>query len=359
MPGTVWLRREADGVVTISPAGSPELSDGSLDTLVVEVAGGHLSWRLLAGQQVPFAVLYDPVAAQDWLWAVYGAGVALAVDDGSSGEVTTDPALPELVENARRLGYAHWAARWWPASTIDGIPALDQRLLDQDIAALTDECDLIVDEIEGVPAQGVSPSHDELAVPPVTSRRAEDYALAAGPASADSPAGLVLTTGTAGWDWRYCPPGILDASEYAVSWQLTRDSGSTVLTVHAVAAPHIPATVPAHLHPRAHVTTTTTTADLPLRLSGDTWSATATLDAEDVASVVLYVPGVGRLPVGDVEPSDASSPASGRPAVEGAAERQRVRDFVIGRMRGVAEGADTFGWALRAEVAAAASDEDF
>lgn len=342
MPEPVLLRRDEDGVVTVSPADAPSVADPDpgLDTLVLEVVGGHLSWRLDAGQRTPAAVLHDPVAAQDWLWAVYGEAVAVAVADGNMGEMPSAPALSELADSARRLGYAHWAARWWPASIIDGIPALDPRVLDQDLVALTEACEMIVDGADALLSQSVSR--------PVAATR-RDYALAAGPSTA-RPAGLILATGTAGWDWRRCPPGILDASESAVTWYLARDSGVTTLGVAAVAAPRPDPGVPAHLWPRARVATTTTTVDLTLRSDGDTWTGASATDAEDVVGVAVYVPGVG--PAHSGLPAPADDP-------HGPAARRRVRDFAANRLRAALRAPESVDAPLLAEIDAATGDQDF
>ncbi|PPJ29696.1 hypothetical protein C5E45_12750 [Nocardia nova] len=334
MPETVFLHHD-DEVVIISPAGAPTVHDPmpGLDTLVLEVIGGHLSWGLLSEHPVPAAVLHDPDAAQEWLWAVYGEPVALAVADGRSGELLAAPARTELSDAARQLGYAHWAAHWWPASTIDGIPALDPEVLGRDIAALTDICESIVDGADAQPSP-VGPSSDAVAA------RRQDYALAAGPADAGR-TGLVLATGTSGWDWRRCPPGVLDASEFAVSWHLTRESGSTSVEVRAAAAPHLDTGLPGHLWPRARVVTTSAPTDFELRQNGDTWIGGAVIDADNVVRVDVYVPGVG-------------------PAIDGAdsgygpAQRQRIREFVVARLR-----SPNRSGLLEAERAAAASDTDF
>ncbi|WP_227980721.1 hypothetical protein [Nocardia spumae] len=335
MSEAVFLHRDDDNVVTVAPAGAPTVHDPAigLDTLVLEVIGGHLSWSLLSGQRIPAAVLHDPEAAQDWLWAVYGEPVALAVADDRTGELPAAAALPELTEAAWQLGYAHWAAHWWPASTIDGIPALDPDVLARDIAALTESCDAITDGADAQP-----PPRPSAAAP----ARRQDYALAAGSATGTGRPGLVLATGTAGWDWRRCPPGIVDASEYAVSWRLTRDAGSTTVDVHAAAAPQLDTGLPAHLWPRARVVTRSLTLDLPLRLDGDTWTGTTRTDAEEVVRVDLHVPAVGPAITGP------SAPAYGP------AQRQRIRDFVVSRLR-----APRSAPRLEAEIAAAASDSDF
>ncbi|BCK55347.1 hypothetical protein [Nocardia wallacei] len=339
MPGSVLLRRDRDGVVTISPADAPTADDPGLDTLVLEVVGGQLSWRLLTGQRTPAAVLHDPVVAQDWLWAVYGESVAVAVGDGQVGEIPSAPVVLELTDSARRLGYAHWAAHWWPASTIDGIPALDPRVLDQDFAALTEACEMIVDGADALLPHSVSR--------PVAATR-RDYALAAGPAAAE-PAGLILATGTTGWDWRLCPPGVLDASESAVTWRLARASGVTTLGVTAVAAPHPGPGVPAHLWPRARVATTAAAIDLTLRPAGDTWRGTAVTDAEDVAGVNIYVPGVGPAHTGIPTPDERHGPAA----------RRRVRDFAVARLRAARRPREPQAAPLLAEIDAATADPDF
>ncbi|NKY45408.1 hypothetical protein [Nocardia cerradoensis] len=335
----IFLHRD-DDIVTVSPAGAPTVHDTTpgLDTLVLEVIGGHLSWSLLSGHTLPAAVLHDPDAAQEWLWAVYGEPVALAVADGRSGELVATPARDELSDAARQLGYAQWAAHWWPASTIDGIPALDPDLLARDIAALTESCDLCVDGADALPWP-VPPSE---AVAP----RRQDYALAAGPTDAGR-TGLVLATGTSGWDWRRCPPGAVDASEFAVSWRLTRDSGNTSVEVRVAAAPHLDAGMPGHLWPHARVVTDSAPTELALQLSGDTWVGGARVDAENVVRVDIYVPGVG--------PALYETSASASENPYGPRQRQRIREFVIDRLRSPQPSMPL----LEAERTAAASDTDF
>ncbi|MGW5513193.1 hypothetical protein [Nocardia africana] len=342
MPASVFLHRD-DEVVVVSPTGAPTVHDATppgLDTLVLEVIGGHLSWGLLSGQAVPAAVLHDPDAAQEWLWAVYGEPVALAVADGRAGELAATPARPELAYAARQLGYAHWAAHWWPASTIDGIPALDSEVLGRDIAALTEACESIVDGADAQPSPVAPPSET------VAARR-QDYALAAGPTGPGR--GLVLATGTSGWDWRRCPPGVLDASEFAVSWLLTRESGSTSVEVRATAAPHLDAGLPGQLWPHARVVTDSVPTDVALQLNGDTWVGGALVDAENIVRVDIYVPGVGP------GPDETSVSASASANIYGPRQRQRIREFVIDRLRSPQPSMPL----LEAERAAAASDTDF
>ncbi|MFE3546460.1 hypothetical protein ACFXK0_26150 [Nocardia sp. NPDC059177] len=441
---TVIELRAEGGLFTVTPGGSPLVTDpvAGLDALVLEVAGGHLSWSLLSGTLVPAAVLDDVDAAQDWLWAVYGEEVALAVADGYPHALTARPAQPDLVAALRRLAYAHWVTRWWPASTIDAIPALDARLLDDEIVELTDICDMVLDGADAsgldgwitsapvhggwitAPDSGASDTSGsaitgpETPLPPSnsghpsadpderdfpaadidevesqssprseqgntgqassggelpasggrsTAERAEDYALAAGGGHARD--GLVLARGEGGWDWRRCPPGILDASENAVSWQVSRAAGVSTVRVEVIAAPDCRAPVPAHLRPHAYVRTDAFAAEqstrststghesaatagvsspdalppervIPLQLHRDLWTGTTEvpLGAESSVAVRVFVPGVGPAnPPGDEAPL-----------------REQIRQFARTRL------SDDDGRArLAAETAAADAEGDF
>src|SRR5690606_30639917 len=151
--------------------------------------------------------------------------------------------------------------------------------------------------------------------------------------------------GDGGWDWRRCPPGLLDASEQAVSWELTRAGGVTVVRVRAVAAPGLTREVPTHLRPHAVVDTGTGTVDAPLRLSGDAWHGSAETASEVVARVDVHVPGVGPAVADPIEP----------------AARARIRTLAAERLRRATEPEDTGTGidALLAEIAAAGQDSDF
>lgn len=342
MTDPIIVRGGPGGTLFVGPEAAPALGEGAapLDTAVLEVRGGHLAWSVLAGQRFPAAVLDDAEAAQEWIWAVYGEPIALAVADFNSAptEFVPDPGLPALVARARKLGYAHWAARWWPASTLDGIPPLDERLVDIDIAALTTECDLLVDGADAIDTQ----TGDDLAPRPGADR-AEDYALAAGSATGATGA-LILARGAGGWDWRRCPPGIVDASERALSWEIRRRSGTTVIQVSAVAAPGLHAAVPPHLRPRAVARTPASTAAAELALAGDTWtgSAPAPNGWESTVTVEIHVPGVG--------PSVAAGADDTR-------IRPQLRDFAAIRLRDAVRAPDDS--TLLAEIAAATTDMDF
>ncbi|CAM4421296.1 hypothetical protein NONI108955_26715 [Nocardia ninae] len=340
MTGTVQVRQAADGLWIIGPEGAPTVLDetAAIDVLVLEAAGGHLTWSLLAGQSLPAAVLDDVKLAQGWLWAVFGEQVALAVDAGETGELVAVPGMPELVTDAWRLGYAHWAARWWPASIIDGIAPLDERLLREEIATLSAACELIVDGADEY-SEAAEQHADELADTP---GRAEDYALAAGPATTVPSGALVLARGSGGWDWHRCPPGLLDASEQAVSWEVLRGAGTTTVLVRVVAAAR--GDVPSHLYPHALVRTSSGTAVAPLTLAGDVWGVEvpAPEGAESTVTVEVYVPGVG-------------GPEPGSPEM-----RRRVREFALSRLSRATDPTDHPTDApLLAEIAAAESDSDF
>ncbi|WP_062993178.1 hypothetical protein [Nocardia anaemiae] len=344
MSGTVRIEPVGDGIWSIAPEAAPTVLDGAaaIDALVLEVVGGHLCWSLLAGQTIPAAVIDDVELAQDWLWAVYGERIAVAIADFDSGdadggEFAVEPAVPDLVAAAWRLGFAYWATRWWPASTIDGITALDERLLDQEITALRAECDLLIGDDEPSPDE---PTPTEAIA---TTARASDYALAAG--GADRPTGaLSLGHGTGGWDWRRCPPGLIDASERAVSWESIRSSETTTVRITAVAAPQLGSDAPAHLHPRARITTPVGTAEAELDLVGDLWTGTASTPSDSVSTVDVYVPGVG---------------APGEPELGGPEIRRQIRELAAARLRRATAADDAVDAPLLAEIAAAASDSDF
>ncbi|MEU0503678.1 hypothetical protein [Nocardia sp. NPDC005998] len=344
MSATVRIGRTADGIWTVVPEGAPTVLDAAaaIDAMVLEVVGGHLSWSLLAGQTIPAAVIDNVELAHDWLWAVYGERIAVAIADTEftdGAEFTAEPAVPELVTAAWRLGFAYWATRWWPASTIDGITPLDDRLLDQEITALRAECELLIDDETASDGEAV-----DITAAVEVSARAADYALAAG-GGTDRPAGaLSLGRGTGGWDWRRCPPGLIDASERAVSWESIRDSGTTTVRITAVAAPQLDSAAPAHLHPRAFITTPVGTAEAELNLIGDLWTGATTTPSDSVSAVDVYVPGVGATP----------DPELGGPEM-----RRRIRELAAARLRRATGSDDAVDAPLLAEIAAAASDSDF
>ncbi|WP_068042903.1 hypothetical protein [Nocardia speluncae] len=340
MVDMVRIRRSAPDLWLIGPPAAPGTADSEpgVDTAVLEVAGGHLTWSLTAGQRVPAATLHDLDTAQEWLWALYGAEVALAADaytepvDSAAG-----PGNPDLASAVRRLAYAHWAAHWWPASTVDDIAALDPALLGSEIAELTEFCESVVDGADSAPVTGI----EEISAGRTGDRdigwdtgagewatgRADEYALAAGPNPSTRGADLVLERGTGGWDWRYCPAGVVDASERAVSWELFRAASSTVVRVRAVAAAGVPADLPGYLRPHALIHTPAGFLDIALEFSGDAWSGEAAEPADSVRGIEIYVPGVG--------PSAPAGAAAHRipDAAADAEQRRRVRELARTRLR--------------------------
>ncbi|MEV0110774.1 hypothetical protein AB0H42_31195 [Nocardia sp. NPDC050799] len=382
MADSVRIQRIGPGLWRIAPSGAPTPADADpgLDTAVLEVGGGHLSWSVLAGRQVPAAILHDLDTAQEWLWALYGAEVAVAADAYTEPvELPARPERPELAAAVRRLGYAHWAARWWPASTVDGIPALDAAELEREIAELSEFCESVVAGADAaVPAESeeVTEVADRLGAE--DSGRAADYALAAG-GQRDPQAALVLERGTAGWDWRYCPPGVVDASERAVSWELVRVAGVNSLRIRVVAAPGLRGEPPEYLRPHVLVRTPAGDHGAALVLAGDDWTAAIAGTAGTVSEVAVYVPGVGpAAPAGAGSsesavgaPEPGPGPRDPAPPAADRRQRERIRELAHVRLRRAVSGpgpapgdgrpagrlADITP--LRAEITAAETDSDF
>ncbi|MCX4096359.1 hypothetical protein [Nocardia sp. alder85J] len=379
MPGgsvEVEVRDGPDGTVIVAPPGIATVADGSsaMDTLVLAVTGGYLSWNLLSGSRIPAAVLDEPESAQQWIWAVYGEDVALAVDDfaGATLRSAVRPGLPALAAAAWRLGYAHWAARWWPASAIDSIAALDDRLLAAEIATLTGECESLVDGADAL----ADADAGEFAAAFATAR-AEDYALAAGDTDAAAGDAAVLGRGVGGWDWHRCPPGLLDASERAVSWEVVRAAGATTVRVRAVAAPGFRGPVPEYLRPVATVRFAGATATTPLVLTGDHWHGLMPLP-DRTGPAALPDSADSRTPPYSPTPTAGSGPATPAAAsgpdsspivavqvpgigpadsISEATLRQRIRDFAADRLRRAARADDDpYDAPLLAEIAAAEMD---
>ncbi|MFE3825013.1 hypothetical protein [Streptomyces sp. NPDC059092] len=375
MADTVRITRAGDGHLylitpdTTATAAGPSVLDGDpgVDVAVLEVAGGHLTWSVLAPAAPPVAVLDDTDLAQEWVWAVYGERVALALADGGGVVGGTGPALPALAESARRLAYAHWAARWWPASVIDSIPSLDEHLLDREIAELTEACDpLFAGRDDPADTAGAAPGTAVDIGQPLP--RPGDYALTAGPGPASArtdpgapgtPAdGLTLARGTGGSDWRRCPPGLVDASERAVSWRLVRAAARTTVTVQVVAAPG-PAPADRRLTPRAVVSGVAQPLDIKLRRVADAWLGDGQI--RGVAGVPGTESGTGMA-------VDVYLPGFGAPVRPGPGDRQtreRIRNLAHARLAGArAAGARSgsaagHGAPLLAEIAAASDDTDF
>ncbi|MFJ2215951.1 hypothetical protein ACIQVO_23440 [Streptomyces sp. NPDC101062] len=372
MAATVRITRDGHlDLITPDPASGaatgPSGLDGDpgVDVAVLEVAGGHLTWSVLAPAAPPVAVLDDADLAQEWVWAVYGERVALALADGGGVVDGTEPALPALAASARRLAYAHWAARWWPASVIDSIPPLDEHLLDREIAELTEACDPLFagrdDPADTAFAVDIDAVDIEHPLP-----RPGDYALTAGPEASEVPAdGLTLARGTGGSDWRRCPPGLVDASERAVSWEVVRAAARTTVMVQVVAAPG-PPLADRRLTPRAAVSGVADPLDIGLRRVADAWLGDARVSGVDSVpgtgtgtgtgmAVDVYLPGFGP----PVRPRPGDRLTRDRLATD-RLTRERIRDLARARLAGARNGSTAgHGAPLLAEIAAASDDSDF
>ncbi|MEW2569408.1 hypothetical protein [Streptomyces sp. NPDC047070] len=148
----IRVTRAEDGTVQIAV---PAATGPAFTQAVLDVAGAVLTWPALGTTALPSAEIHDPGRAQQWLWAVHGERTAAAVHalasepPGTSVDVTP-PEPPEsetaLAGHAARLALGHWAARWWPASYTDGIPALEPDLLGSELAALTHTCQQLFDD---------------------------------------------------------------------------------------------------------------------------------------------------------------------------------------------------------------------
>lgn len=326
---------------------------------VLDVAGTVLVWPDVADLGLPTAEVHDVGRAQQWLWAVYGEHVAAAVNACAAGDVDDALVVAEataLAGSATRLAFGHWAARWWPASYLDQIPALEPDLLGLELAALTYQCQQLFDLAGDQPDDCVAELIDEheaaiekliqwwhaLPVHAATARSVEavlrlidaaadnagldgtalrhlrssldqprqgaatvdvgalfsrrrDFALAAGDALTAT--GRVIARGTGVNDWRRYPPGLVDAAEDAVSW-IVRAVGARrqieVSVLAGVAAPAAGASLVAEFRVDGGAP-----GRVRLGSGGDVWTGRADLEApaaEEVHADVLlpgFDPGAG------------------------------------------------------------------
>ena len=408
------IRIAADLATAADPAtGSAAAPDFTL--AVLDVAGAVLTWPVLGDPILPVAEIHDAARAQQWLWTVYGERVAGAVHACTAGEladVRVPADMTPLAGHAARLGFGHWAARWWPASHLDGIPALQPDALGLELAALTHECQQLFDDEGDQPDDCVAEligehqaALDPLiqwwhATPPPTDTarrlesvlrsidhaadiagldgpalrrlrsaldrprrpdgtpvdpvtlfiRRDDYALAAGEPLVSG--GRLIARGSGTNDWRRYPPGFVDASETAVSWTARALGARRQIEVEVVA------------HIAAPVTAVPLAAEVrvndgpwnrvPLSRRVDVWTGRADLD----------------LPSGETDPHielgvllPGFDPG---PGPEGGAGRDSVRALVRRRLAAAAQPYardspphnGTYGPFL-AEIAAATIDEDY
>ncbi|MFF1672346.1 hypothetical protein ACFVWN_21685 [Nocardiopsis flavescens] len=368
----------AEDGVAVSVVGRPA-APPPFASAVLDADGALLTWPDVTGPGLPDAHLDDASAAQAWLWDLYGPGTARAVAAAGPAPLRVRAAPGALARPLAALALGHWAARWWPASRLDGVPALDPDLLGLELAALAHRChralppdeaaDLLLEHRAGIGAlleedppglaaalaavadaagldgEGV----DALlgaAPPPAAPARPDGYALAAGP-GAPGPA-RTLARGHGANDWCRYPAGFVDAAEDAVSWTVLARGAARVVEVRAVAGPLRPS---AAARPVAEVAPSAGTAPLlvPLAPDGDAWAGSAGLDLPATAvpdpRVAVLLPGFDPGP---------SGPGA-------AAARDRLRALAARRLD-LARGAPAGPGEpppFAAEVRAARDDEDF
>ncbi|MFF9349363.1 hypothetical protein [Streptomyces sp. NPDC014734] len=430
--GDVHVVREEDGTIRVAPVPPPaspggteergHLADGpgpDFTRAVLDVAGAVLTWSVLDRPGPPTAQLHDVSRAQQWLWAVYGERTAAAVQACAAEErslrVTADRTA--LATDAARLGLGHWAARWWPASYLDGIPALEPDVLGLELAALTHRCQQLFDDFGDQPddcAAELIQDH-RAALDPLTrwwrtaprptdtTRRLESvlrlvddaadgagldgqalrrlrssldgrdpagapvdpgslfvrhdgYALAAGgPFGAG---GRVIARGSGTNDWRRCPPGLVDASETAVSWTARAHGARRQIEVEAVA------------HGAASAAAVPLVAEVrvndghrnrvPLARRDDTWTGRTGLDPAAAATtpriaVDVLLPGFDPLP--DPDRSGEAGDIADRDAI-----RALVRRRLTSAARSLTHDAPPYDASpepFLAETVAATAGEDY
>ncbi|MFJ8134433.1 hypothetical protein [Streptomyces sp. NPDC096013] len=412
--GEVVVSCGEDGTVRVvgGPAAASDVTRAVLD-----VAGAVLAWPVLGGAELPTAEIHDAARAQQWLWAVYGEQVAAAVHACAVGELAhvRVPAEPTpLAGSAARLGFGHWSARWWPASQLDGIPALQPDVLGLELAALTHTCQQLFDTDDDQPDDCVAElvgDHEAAldaliqwwhSTPPSSGTalrlesvlrtvddaadgagldgealrhlraaldrprpdgtrveaialfaRHDDYALAAGEPLVTG--GRVIARGVGINDWRRYPPGFVDASEAAVSWTARALGARRQIEVEVVA--HIAAPV-AEVPLAAEVRVNDgPRSRVPLSRRVDVWSGRADLD----------------VPAGETEPRielgvllPGFDPG---PGPEGGADREAIRTLARRRLATAAAAAQPepldspphngTSAPFLAEIAAATTDEDY
>ncbi|MFJ5307255.1 hypothetical protein [Streptomyces sp. NPDC088350] len=409
-PRDVHVGRDDDGTVRVAgPAAGPDFTRAVLD-----VAGAVLTWNVLGDPAPPVAEIHDPARAQQWLWAIYGERTAAAVHACAAGEsvaVRVPADMTALAGGAARLGLGHWAARWWPASHLDGIPALEPNVLGLELAALTHECQQLFDDGGDQPDDCVAElievhqvALDQLvewwhATSPSTDTarhlesvlwsvddaadsagldgqalrrlrssldrprrdgapvdlaslfvRHRDYALAAGEPLVAG--GRLIARGAGTNDWRRYPPGFVDASETAVSWTARALGARRQIEVEVVA--HLAAPVAGALLVAEVGVDGGLPSRVPLARRDDVWSGRADLE----------------LPAGETQPRieiglllPGFDPG---PGPEGAADRDAIRALVRRRL---ATAAQPFAYntstyegtsgPFLAEIAATTADEDY
>jgi hypothetical protein len=345
---------------------------------VLELSGAVLAWTI-DDPSGAARITFTDVPAAEWLWRVVGeAGhvavlAALGDDVAEDGRVVDVPGVepsPDAMAPLRRLAVGHWLRRWWPASSRDGIVALDPSVLDGEIALLTataqdffaeDTFDSDVAELlRWHGASLVAGAHgndprvaelisacselaDELGVvewsnlaAPIaeSQRRRDDYALAAGPEPVRS-AASTIASGNGSINWTAVPPGLFDAADGTVDWAIEMAGAA------AVAAVRVATTAPA--------------TGVSIRLRLGVLSGVGVLDADGRATLPLV--GAEQQPVTETQAWDHDWPTTAvtvgadvDDSDDAARIRERIRSFARGRL--ARPGPDAY----LAEILAAESD---
>jgi hypothetical protein len=264
----------------------------------------------------------------------------------------------------RRLALGHWLRRWWPASQRDGIAALDDALLDAEIAVLTSRAEnFFTDDTfdsdvttllrphtaalsarlhDGDPrvvelvqtcadlAEDVGVSFGD--VDGVSLRR-DDYALAAGQDAGGRGSGAVAT-GVDSVNWAAVPAGIFDAAEDTVEWRVESSNGTAKAVV------------------RVELSGVGLAAGIPVRLRSGDIDGAGVLDADGVATFPLVDRQQHPVPESIAWDHDwrSTKVTVGADVEESPQTRERIRNFARARLRGTANDA------FLAEVLAAESD---
>ncbi|MGW3645930.1 hypothetical protein [Streptomyces sp. NPDC000878] len=428
----VRVSRGEDGTVRIAVYGEVAAVEPDLDFTwtVLEAAGAVLTWPVLGDadgdpDRLPSAEIHDPGRAQQWLWALYGESVAAVVHDcgRATGDLTGVRVIAHptaLAGSAARLALGHWAARWWPASYPDAIPALQPDLLGLELAALTHHCQQLFDgdgdygddqpdgcaaeliaEHEaaldpllqwwrGAPQQADVASHLESVLRLIDDaadtagldgpalrelRSALDGRGPAGPQAdpgalfarpdgyalaAGEPLGAggrLIARGQGTNDWRRYPPGFVDAAENAVTWTARALGARRRIEVEVVAHSAAP-TAGASLVAEVQVNGGDPHR-VPLTRRDDLWTGRRELDPDLLGGVPTPSIEVGILLPG-------FDPAPGAPDGRIARAREAVRALVRRRLTAATEPTahdgsphDTPSAPFLAETAAAATDEDY
>ncbi len=351
---------------------------------VLEVSGGVFAWTVddPAGPAATRLTITDVVAAE-WLWRVVGApghAAIIAALDGRADDGVLEVGVElgtTVVAPLRHLAVGHWLRRWWPESSVGGIPRLDHALLDGELAVLTSAADdffgedTLDSDVDGLltphraallaragdgdgdsrivdlvracsilaEEAGIwSESEAFVAVDQQSVDRRDDYALAAG--SDTTRTSGAIANGVGSVNWIAVPQGVFDAADGTVDWSVFEADGTVLVGV------------------RATTTGRAGARGIRARLRCGAVTAEGVLDAH--GTVAMTPLGADGRPLTETQAWDhdwsptvvvvGSSEADSQDAVAAQTLRQRMRDFARARL--AHPGPDAF----LAEVLAAEAD---